>query len=205
MIVAPSEMHEMTADGRRNDFRAIPDWKLNEPDHECRPIWGFLRVHGDLCLVPAPAVVYCSRETPAPLRVKMAHTCSIASKALVAVLLCTGIFSDAFAAEPLPGYDPGQYGTRLDAPKGMPPVGLAAPAKPAGPAPNAGDPGIAGNLNLSMPDVTFRNLLTRLQAPARTADPLGQNSTPDTTTSYSASQPPPGPAQHDLATPTKLP
>lgn len=152
-----------------------------------------------------------------PLRVKMAHTCSIASKALVAVLLCTGILSRAFAAEPLPAYDPGQYNnTPLDAapPQNMPAVGLAVPPNPVGLAarpnpngtpPDAADPGVAGNLNLAMPDVSFRNLLTKLQAPAPATDPFSQNSTPDTTSSYSASQPPPDAAQHDLATPIKLP
>src|SRR5690242_13231382 len=101
----------------------------------------------------------------------MAYTCSIASKAVIAVLLWAGTAA-AYAADPLPAYDPSQYGTRQDAAKGTPPVGLAAPAKPTGTAPNAADAGIAGGLNLSMPDVTFRNLLTRLQAPAPTTDPL---------------------------------
>jgi hypothetical protein len=135
----------------------------------------------------------------------MAHTSSIASKALIAIVLCAGTFASAVAAEPLPAYDPGQYGARLDAPKGTPPVGLGSPAKPTGPDANAPDPGLTANLNLSMPDVTFRNLLTRLQTPARTADPFSQNATPDTTSSYSASQPPPVPAQQDLATPTEHP
>lgn len=135
----------------------------------------------------------------------MAHICSTVSKTLIAVLLWTGTASGAFAADPLQAYDPTQYGTNPDVPKDMAPVGLAAPANPTGPAPNAADAGIAGNLNLSMPDVTFRNLLTKLQTPAPTGDTLSQNSTPDTTSSYSASQPPPGPAQHDPATPIKLP
>ncbi len=142
----------------------------------------------------------------------MAHTCSIVSKTLLAALLCTGTLSAAFAAEPLPAYvqgpayDPGQYNPRDNAPpQGIPPVGLAVPAKPTGPTPDAANPGIAGNLNLSMPDVNFQSLLTRLQAPAPTADSLSQSTTPDTTSSYTASQPPPDLAQHGLAAPTKLP
>lgn len=155
-----------------------------------------------------------SRYTSVPLRVIMAHPCSIVSSTFVAALLCTGAFPVAFAAEPppayaqgQPAYDPRQYNPSLNTPpQGMPAVGLAVPAKPPGPTPDAADPGIAGNLNLSMPDVTFRNLLTKLQAPAPTAaDSLTQNTTSDTTSSYTASQPPPDPAQHGLAAPTKLP
>ena len=122
-------------------------------------------------------VVYWSRYTSVPLRVLMTHTCSVVAVTLVAALLCTGAYPVAFAAEPLPAYaqgqpayDPGQDNPGLNTPpQGMPGVGLAVPAKPTGPAPDAADPGIAGNLNLSMPDVTFRNLLTKLQAPAPTA------------------------------------
>jgi hypothetical protein len=155
-----------------------------------------------------------SRYATVPLRVLMTHTCSVVSVTLVAALLCTGAYPVAYAADPLPAYaqgqpayDPGQYNPSLNTPpQGMPGVGLAVPAKPTGPAPDAADPGLAGNLNLSMPDVTFRNLLTKLQAPAQTAaDSLSQNTTPDTTSSYTASQPPPDPAQHGLAAPTKFP
>jgi len=135
----------------------------------------------------------------------MAQICSIASKILVTVMVCASTFSGASAAQPLPAYDPGQYNnTPLNAPpQGLPQAGLATPPNPNGPAPDAADPAVAGNLNLSMPDVNFRNLLTKLQAPA--SDLQNQYSTPDTTSSYSTSQPPPGPAQRDLATPFKLP
>jgi hypothetical protein len=122
----------------------------------------------------------------------MADTHSIACTALVALLVSAGMLRGASAAVPLEPYDPGAYGVPLDdAPGNKPPNTLLAPPNQPGPArdANAPDPGATGKLNVTMPEVTFGNLLTQLRTPPPAADSSNQYSTPDTTSSYSTSAP----------------
>jgi hypothetical protein len=140
-----------------------------------------------------------------PLRAKMVNIRYMASKAFLAILVSGSTLCSAYAAEPpLPAYDPGQYAAPVDAgPAKVPPTALAAPpvfaAPPVqgAPPPGATDLAVPGNPDLSMPQVTFRNLLTTLRVPQPAAD---QYSTPDTTSSYSTIAPT-DPAQRDTALP----
>lgn len=145
----------------------------------------------------------------------MADTHSIACTALVAILVCAGMLRGASAAQPIQPYDPGAYSVPLDdAPGNKPPATLQAPPNQQGPAlgTNVPDPGATGNLNVAMPEVTFRSLLTQLQTPLPAADSRNQYSTPDTTSPYSTSQPtdptqqgPTDPTQQDTVPPYKVP
>jgi hypothetical protein len=136
---------------------------------------------------------------------------SIVRTAFVAFLLCGGTFYAASAVEPTPQYNPSAYpapaepdpeaetvlaAPKLDSPTGgiTPPGADAAVAGTVPPDVNATD-----NLNLAMPDMNFRGLLTKLQAPP-SADGF---STPVTTTpAYPALGPAnlaPGPAADSQA------